>query len=286
LNALLKYPWQWNDRHRFGKPRKWGAYSEDSEEFDWARQSLGTNSRNARTVEAEIMDTADDISYAVHDLEDFYRAGMVPLDRLIRVDSGGPSLADEGEEFVTGVFTRRADKLPGGEQALRQSFTRLFEAGSISHPYRGLRGDRAQLRAFTSSLIGRYIRAAKLCPNNPPGNRLFLPEPFRQEIFMLQEMTWHFMILHPALATQQQGQKRLIRELFHFYYNAAKGDDKNLLPPRGREVLEQTLQAGSEPSAWARFAADMVSSMTEPEVVNVAHRILGISQGSAFDQFL
>lgn len=286
LNALLKYPWCWRNRK---KPNKWGAYQEERKEFDWARRTLASSSRNSRTIEAEVMDTADDISYAVHDLEDFYRAGMVPLDRLVWSDAGTPRLTDEGESFVCGVFKRCHGDLPAPEADLKAVFTDLLANSPVSDPFRGLRVERAALRAFTSSLIGRYIQSAKLRLRSQPDQRLFLPEVYRQEIFMLQQLTWHYMILNPTLSTQQQGQKRLVKELFKFFYDAAFSGEENLLSPRGREMMQPLLDGtyrGSKKSFCARLSADMVSSMTEPEALNVAHRILGVSQGSVFDPFL
>lgn len=85
--AILKYPWP---REQDGfRSRKFGFYAEDAEEFDKARAWLGASgistAQGARTLigdgqqtlEATIMDLADDISYAIHDLEDFLSLGVI-----------------------------------------------------------------------------------------------------------------------------------------------------------------------------------------------------------------
>ena len=63
LNALLKYPWL---RRAGGGPqyRKWGAYSSEDDEFQWAR-TLDPSSVDAKSPEAELMDWADDVAYSV-----------------------------------------------------------------------------------------------------------------------------------------------------------------------------------------------------------------------------
>lgn len=79
LNATLKYPWL---RATEGKEnQKWGAYFSEIEELEWARETNSSQPKK-RCVEAEIMDWADDVAYSIHDLEDFFRAGLVPLHEL------------------------------------------------------------------------------------------------------------------------------------------------------------------------------------------------------------
>ena len=73
LNTTLKYPWL---RGESGKQRrKWGAYRADRDRFEWARAGW---CGKGLSLESALMDWADDVTYAVHDLEDFYRAGLIP----------------------------------------------------------------------------------------------------------------------------------------------------------------------------------------------------------------
>ena len=96
MNAVLKYPWF---RETSGyRQRKWGAYRSEAEDFCFARAFFEPGDEK-KSAEAEIMDWSDDIAYAVHDMEDFYRAGLIPLDRLA-IDE------DERERFFQKTFDR------------------------------------------------------------------------------------------------------------------------------------------------------------------------------------
>ncbi|MGO4452547.1 dGTP triphosphohydrolase [Arthrobacter sp. RAF14] len=96
LAAIAKYPWL-KDEHPVSVPKlkkKWSFYPEEADVLRELKHhgfvKAETNVVNGLSVvkavhrwpEAEIMDWADDISYAVHDLEDFYRAGHIPLHRI------------------------------------------------------------------------------------------------------------------------------------------------------------------------------------------------------------
>lgn len=78
INASLKYPWSMATGLK-----KYGAYESEREKMmvarAYVRQQLGAR----RTMEAQIVDLSDDVSYAVHDVEDFYRVGLIPLHEFL-----------------------------------------------------------------------------------------------------------------------------------------------------------------------------------------------------------
>lgn len=81
LNAVLKYPWLRAEDRGSQHHRKWSVYRSEEEEFRFARKG---STGEIKSVNAELMDLADDIAYAVHDIEDAVRARMIPIDELLR----------------------------------------------------------------------------------------------------------------------------------------------------------------------------------------------------------
>jgi dGTPase len=151
LAAVLKYPWLKDGNP--AKPGKWGAYRSDEKDFSFALELGG--GEQGRTIEAQLMDWADDITYSVHDLDDFFRARKIPLHLLAdrRYDR-------ERSVFFDAVAQRHIGE--GGiwtdHPALREAFNQVMVGlFPLQDSYTGTWLERAFLREFTSQLIGRYV---------------------------------------------------------------------------------------------------------------------------------
>lgn len=83
LAAVLKYPW-WRVEEHPKYNSKFGAYAAEIDPFIKARAWTESTRLGPldQTVEAAIMDIADDLTYAIHDLQDFYVAGRLNLAKI------------------------------------------------------------------------------------------------------------------------------------------------------------------------------------------------------------
>jgi dGTPase len=278
LNALLKYPWT---RQSEGYEReKYGLYHSEKEHFDYARQ-LQPPGDKRKTAEAEIMDWADDVTYAVHDAEDFYRARLIPLDRLASLDD-----ESERQRFFDGMYDRKElAKQMGAESRaeLEEAFKKVITAFPISEPYTGSREHRSRLRDFSSNLIGLFVNAIELhIPANQNERFVEISSLQYLQVRILKALTWFYVIYNPALATQQYGQRRMIRQLFEIFGNAAaatKEEERNIIPFAFRDEISSN--KGS--ATLTRIVADMVSGMTEQGLIKLHRRLTGIDMGSILD---
>ncbi|MBI2170639.1 MAG: dNTP triphosphohydrolase [Chloroflexi bacterium] len=282
LAAILKYPWLRDPNDSMQK--KWGAYPTESADFAFARELLASSDRE-RSAEAEIMDFSDDVAYSVHDLEDFYRAGLVPLDRLILQ-------SEEIDRFLDQTYRRweREDRKGPAQDEIRRAVRRVQDLASIftplTEPYNGSRTQRAALKALTSTLIGRYVMGGmKLrIPDASNPRRVEQDEELLQEIVILKELSWYYVIETPPLLTQQIGQRRIIQDLFDSFVHEGTCGNLKAFPTLYREEIE-LLGTPSE-AQLARIVADMIAGMTEPQALAMHQRITGHGMGSVLDVIL
>jgi dGTPase len=277
LAAVLKYPWRRGENSE--KPNKWGAYRSEEKDFEFATQLRGK--AGERTLEAQLMDWADDITYSVHDLDDFYRAHRIPLHLL----------ADRRYERERSVFFQFAvERHPertgfwADPKSLQESFNEvMIGLFPLSDRYGGTWKERAGLREFTSQLIGRYVGGTTLA-NRGGICELQIDDHLLLEVAMLKELTWVYVIEAPALLSQQFGQKQAIRKLFEIYSEASLNiKQRSLFPSYYREAIEE---AGGDEKQTKRTVIDLIAGMTEAQALAMHNRLVGISVGSGLEEIV
>ena len=263
LDALLKYPWAYGENPL--KKHKWGFYETERNLFKWVR-ARHSGPPLAKSCEAEIMDWADDITYAVHDLVDFYCAGQIPIDRL--ADDNDPA---EREEFFSEVFARCTDLAPR-RMELEKIFKEVLDSFPLDRRYVGTLQQRTGIWQFSTVLIARYVHAITLATTAGFESSVEIRQVAQDEIRMLKELTWHYVILNNELATLQHGQTQTVRVVFETLLNAAKGGSWKLFPP----AYEEELQAADRDRALqTRIVIDYVAGMTEHEVSRIYALLAG-----------
>lgn len=283
LDATLKYPW-FHMATPSERARKWGAYSTERQEFEWVR---GLEPRSVqKSAEAELMDFADDIAYAVHDVEDFYRTGLIPLDRLV-------TNPDEVDKFLDSAFSnlnRIGQHPPFGQSDCKDAIVEILASAPVVDPYARTRKQRVSLRAFTAGLIARYIHTIKLrAPSSPSERTVAIEEWAEKELWVFKQLTWHYVINNSALAAQQLGQRRVIRYLFETFNNAAEDESMvDIFPPGFREQAEGLDRNNREHSKEerVRLVTDLLASLTENQAMLMYQRLSGINPGTVLDTII
>lgn len=257
LNAILKYPWH---RSTDGGKRamKWGAYHSEKKTFDFARNG---DSSGGKSLEADLMDWADDIAYSVHDLEDFYLMRKIPLDQLSRDQ-------DEQEEFLSAAMQRLGIAEGSAMDLYRKTAADFFSSIPIAEAFSGSPRELVGIRTYSSYQINQLICATSLSEGG-----LKIPEEYRRLVALLKQLTWHYVIEDESLATQQQGQERIVRKLYEIFREA----QPKLFPPEFRDRASETKSGSAE---RVRLVLDMICSFTEQQCVLLFHRLTGVALGS------
>lgn len=302
LNAVLKYPWLRNIEGEATKAKDWKKYSVydlDLSAFEFVRKD--TPGRR-KTVEAAIMEFADDLTYSIHDLEDFYFAGLIPL-KVLETDRY------EFETFIQewqGTLT--SDEAERVEQN-RDNLKNFLQFHYNSESYRpGSVAQLSYIQRRSSAMIRGCLNSVELAEEYTEENGYFKVreytemEPYNYNKFslylkFLQRIVWRYVILNPRLATQQHGQRNIIRTLFEIYYKAVvEKENLNLIPARFVKEIEVKMEKGTKKeirlnldegqnleSQKKRMVIDIVAGFSEAEALMMYRRLTGADLGSVMD---
>lgn len=274
LAACIKYPWL-RDHSDPSKTNKWGAYNIDGRAFRFAREFF---EGSKKTLEAEIMDWSDDVTYSVHDLDDFHRCGAIPWHKVF------------GSEHRSALINRALNSwfMPSDDARTRLNsalarienvFTKTFHPMTVE-PYDGSAKQRILLRSFNARMIERYIGALSINPESvgdESRRTVNITEYLEDEIRVLKQITRDYIINNPSLAAQQAGKKRILEFLFNSIREDSTKKTPHYLPVR--LVYMWDLRRNS----IGRFCSDCISSLTEAEATRLYMRLSGADGGSVLD---
>jgi len=323
--AMLKYPWtrlshpEPHPRDLLAPPRgaaepsdapgtgaaKFSAYVTELEDLVQARAPYeGRVESWQQTVEASVMDTADDIAYAIHDLEDFHRVGVL---QHAAVSTELGTWLTEGLELagLSRAELVAQQRRPGRSlELLRRRLhakdswavdddafaaavvkvrTELVD-GLLSVPFDGSVEAEQAVAGFSSRWTRRLVDAVSVLdePTTRSGHVVLAPAQWH-EVQVLKFVHRRFVLLRPDLALHQRGQARLITALVDSLEQwVTDRHESDRLPRRLHDLVEL---AETEYAALARTDPRVLVGATG-EAPTGTDAVRGLARGRAVVDFV
>ena len=268
LDAACKYPWSREhgvfDDGSGARSRKFGVYDDDLPVFNWLR--IGAKERQ-KSIEAQVMDFADDVAYSVHDYEDAIVEGFIKLDEVNDPSHRRQLVSDMSDWAGSGTSELELELALDRLQSLDEWLV-SFDGSDRAH------GD---LKNLTSALIGSFVsRAVDVTTASFQGVRtryqadVVVPAEVRGEIAVLKGLVSSFLMSHESRREYYEWQRELLGELADA-----------LLAKNGAELDSYCTLAWSKASDDAtkyRIIVDQIASLTDQSAIKLHERIVrGIS---------
>lgn len=291
LDGAVKYPYRRGEGGVADSDERYCFYPTDIADAEWVRDDVPPEREFNKSLEAQIVDWADDVAYSIHDVEDWYRAGFMPLEMLAQSEGFRAEFAQriapalQSEEFDAARVEVEVNELFGG-----------FAFGGIKRAYDGSDEVKNGIRTMRKSLFNDFMAVTPddtEAPRARHNNGLRVEPLTRLRNRILKRLLWEFVIGHPRMATHQMGQARVIRELFEIHVDALAYDPArksvdrkraalDIFPPDLRERLQDDAVA---PAERLRLVADRVAGMTDDYAMRLHGRLTGSMPG-AFNAFV
>jgi dGTPase len=283
--AVIKYPWIRSNREDSHEHEKFNAYDDDEEHLRLPRTALNVTG-TAQTLEASIMDIADDITYALHDLEDFYTAGLFRRNHIAAILNdysdqqktvgGEPPTTDQWQELAA-----HAEKLKRKEpdvfkkelfdEAVDKAWT-LVRFSMYRH-FDGSKDAFALIRTAFAGRIDSYIQGITVQSQDGKAVIARLSDDDWHEIQVLKWLTRQFVVNRTELAITQLGQARLLKETLNRLYGwckkCSKGNSSHELPI----TLAELAKPATNDKERARAVVDYVAMLTDAQLHSLSRAL-------------
>ncbi|WP_424186045.1 deoxyguanosinetriphosphate triphosphohydrolase family protein [Actinokineospora sp. G85] len=318
--AVLKYPWArlTGPAAHPDPPRgaaeppdapgtgasKFSVYVTELDDHEQARRPFaGLLPDWQQTVEASVMDNADDIAYAIHDLEDFHRIGVLqhaPVSAELgqwEADRAGfaalpeAELADQRRPGHSLEALRRRLHARDGwmvdDDAFAAAVSRVraeLVDSLLSVPFDGSVAAEQAFGRFSAGWTARLVDGVHVLADPPTrSGHVLLGRTQWHEVQVLKFVHRRFVLLRPDLALYQRGQARLLTTLVEALETWL--DDRyeaDRLPRRLRDLVEL---AHAE---YSGLAADYPQTLVGATGQGPEGRtgVLGLARGRAVIDFV
>lgn len=294
--AVLKYPWTRRTHPQphpstmdpaprgaapdgTGSP-KFAAYVTELDDLYGARAEFDLLESWQQTVEASVMDTADDIAYAIHDIEDFHRVGVLEHTSIAAELGGWAGSATEFAALDQDRLEAEAARPGAALEALRrrlhrkdawvvddEAFTAAVHAvraelvdGLLASPFDGSTRAEQAVARFSTTWADRLVAGTRLVADPPvrSGHVLLDTQPWH-EVQVLKFVHHRFVLQRADFAMHQRGQARLLARLVEELADwLADRHEADRLPRRLHDLVE--LAAGE----YTELAASAPETLVAP----------------------
>jgi len=266
--AILKYPWTrrtYPDPHPSSAvlpPRgagslaaapdagsaKFSCYATELEDLRLSRTVFAdVIGPWQQTVEAAVMDTADDIAYAIHDLEDFHRVGVLQQAGVAAELNGwlrAPGTSGPGADLERLRLRLAAkDDWAYDDDAFAAAVERVQDDlvdGLLARSFDGSMAAERAVAEFSARWTSRLVGGVEVRPDPPVRSaHVALATAQWHEVAVLKFVHQRFVLLRADLASHQRGQATVLTGLVGALHDWLTDDQSGpRLPPRLHDLVE------------------------------------------------
>jgi dGTPase len=264
LDATCKYPWR--RVHAVAEAGadqsvKFGAYEDDLEVFEWLRMGAPVNQKS---VEAQVMDFADDVAYSVHDFEDAIVSKFIDV-RVLADRATEDELLEKISSWNGGSISKPA--LAAALERLRANHYWLTD---FDHSPSGL----GTLKNLTSALIGSLVsRTVDAIMDASPeaslvrfGSILVIPFEVQAEISVLKGIVSAFLMTNESRRPLYEWQRGLLTELADALL-ASNGLNLDAYSTLAWSTAHDEVQKH-------RVIVDQIACLTDQSALTLHHRLV------------